>query len=172
MAAIAKERIVLRNDQQTTVSIGFDRNGKSVAEPGDSILVASSAGTILSTQFNPETGVIDVVPIDGALGSSDVVVTVTLADGTVLPSQFVGYDIVHPDAESVVLTPGSIGAKTTVIVVPQPNPDPHMVQVPVAPVPSPVPVVAQDDSAWPKTTMSTRTPRANRDFPVPDQSVV
>lgn len=127
----AKERIVLRGDQQTTIAIGFSREGKSKIEPGDTIAVASSAATILSARFNPETGLVDVVPIEGAVGSSDVSVAITLADGSVLPAQVVEYEVVHPDADAVVLAPGSIGDKKTIIVVPQPNADPHV--VPVAP---------------------------------------
>jgi hypothetical protein len=125
-----KERIALRNDQQTTVAIGLFRKGKSAIEPGDKITVASSAGTILSAWYNHETHVIDVVPIEGAQGPADVTVGITLADGTVLPSQTVMYEVKHPDAEAVVLTPGAIGEKKTVIVVPLPNPEPHVVAEP------------------------------------------
>lgn len=129
-----KERIVLRNDQQTTIAIGFARKGKSAIEPGDKIAVASSAGTILSTRYNHETGVVDVVPIEGAKGPADVTVGVTMADGTILPPQTVMYEIKHPDAEALVLTPGAIGEKKTVIVVPLPNPEPHLVVAPEKPL--------------------------------------
>jgi hypothetical protein len=125
-----KELIVLKNDQQTTIAIGFSRKGKSTIEPGDKISVASSAVTILSAQYNPETKVIDVVPVEGAEGPADVMVTVTLADGTVLPMQTVEFDVKHRDADAVTLKPGSIGEKKTIIVVPQPNDDPHIVPAP------------------------------------------
>lgn len=125
-----KERIKLRNNQQTAISIGFARGGKSTLFSGDKIAVASSAATIISARFNPETGFIDVVPIEGALGESDVSVGITLADGAVLPPQIVQYTVVHPDAEAVVLTPRAIGEKTTIIVNPQPNAEPHVVSAP------------------------------------------
>lgn len=127
----AKERIVLRGDQQTTIAIGFSREGKSKIDSGDTIAVASSAATIISARFNPETGLVDVVPIEGAVGPSDVTVAVTLADGSMLPPQVVEYQVVHPDAEAVVLEPGAIGDKKTIIVNPVPNPGPHV--VPTAP---------------------------------------
>ncbi len=129
------DRIALRNDQQTTIAIAFSRKGKTVAEPGDTVRVASSAATVLNATFNPETGLIDVVPIDDALGPSDVVVTVTLADGVVLPAQSVGFDIIHPDADAVVLSAGEIVDKTTSIRVPRPNPDPVVI---LPPEPAPV----------------------------------
>lgn len=125
-----RERIVLRGNQQTTIAIGFSRGGKSRIEPGDKIAVASSAATIISARFNPETGLVDVVPIEGALGESDVSVGVTLADGSVLPPQIVEYKVVHPDAEAVALSPGAIGDKKTIITVPLPNAEPHVVPVP------------------------------------------
>lgn len=126
----AKERIVLKNDQQTTVAIGFSRRGKSAIEPGDKIMVESSAVTVLSAQYNPETKVVDVVPVEGSEGPADVMVTVTLADGTVLPMQTLEFDVKHRDADAVTLTAGSVGEKKTVIVVPQPNSDPHIVPLP------------------------------------------
>jgi hypothetical protein len=125
-----KERIVLRNNQQTTIAITVPRQGKYEIEPGATIRVASSAATIISARFNPETGVVDVVPIEGALGPSDVSVAVTLADGTVLPPRAVEYMVVHPDAEAVVLTPGAISDKQTIITVPVPNAEPHVVPAP------------------------------------------
>jgi len=133
----SRERIVLRSDQQTTIAIGFSREGKSTIEPGDTIRVASSAATIISARFNPETGLVDVVPIEGALGPSDVSVEVTLADGSVLPAQTVEYMVVHPDHEAIVLTPGAIGDKQAVIAVPVPNPDPHVVPDPKDAEPTP-----------------------------------
>lgn len=121
------DRIALRNDQQTTIEIAFEREGKTVIETGDSILVASSAGTIINATFNPATGMVDVVPIDGVVGSSDVVITVTLADGVVLPAQAIGYDVRHADADAVLLTPGEIVEKTVTIAVPVPNPAPVVI---------------------------------------------
>lgn len=126
----AKERIKLRGNQQTTVAIGFARGGKSKIEPGDKIAVASTAVSVLSARFNPETGLVDVVPVHGALGDSDVHVGITLADGTVLPPQAVQYTVVHPDAEAVTLAPGAIGDKKTIITNPVPNADPHVVPEP------------------------------------------
>ena len=125
-----RERIVLRSNQQTTIAIAVSREGKSEIEPGATIRVASSAATIISARFNSETGVVDVVPIEGALGPSDVSVAVTLADGTVLPPQVVEYMVVHPDAEAIVLTPGAISDKQTIIAVPVPNAEPHVVPAP------------------------------------------
>lgn len=135
----AKERIILRGNQQTTISIGFSRGGKVKIEHGDKIAVASSAGTIISARFNPGSGLVDVVPIDGALGQSDVSVTITLADGSVLPPQAVEYTVVHPDAEAVVLAPGTISDKKTVIRVPLPNAEPHVVHAPATPEKKPDP---------------------------------
>jgi len=129
----ADERIALRNDQQTTIAIGFSRKGKSAIESGDKIAVASSAVTVLFARFNPETGLVDVVPVEGAEGPADVTVGVTLADGTVLPPRIVEYEVKHPDAEAVVLKLGSIDEKKTAIIVPQPNPEPHVVPVPEKP---------------------------------------
>lgn len=144
--AKAKERIVLRGDQQTTIEIGFSRDGKSKSEAGDVIAVAATAATILSARFNPETGLVDVVPIEGAVGPSDVVVGITLADGTVLPPQTVQYDVIHPDAEAVVLKPGSVVEKKTIITVPQPNAEPHVVPA------APEKLIDPPESARPKTT--------------------
>lgn len=143
-----KERIALRSDQQTTIAIGFDRKGKSAIEPGDKIKVESSAGSILNARFNPETGVVDVVPIEGAVGPADVTIGITLADGTVLPPQIVLYDVKHVDAEAVVLTPGSVGEKKTIIVNPEPNPEVHVVPLPVV---AEEPVDLVDDSKAQKT---------------------
>lgn len=125
-----KDRIVLRGDQQTTVAIGFSRKGKTKIEPGDTIAVASSAATVLSARYNPDTGLVDVVPIDGAVGQSDVSVAITLADGSALPPQVVQYVVIHPDAETVVLAPGAISEKKTIIKVPLPNAGPHVVPTP------------------------------------------
>jgi hypothetical protein len=144
------DRITLRNDQQTTIAIGFARKGKTVAEVGDSILVASSAATILNATFNPATGMVDIIPIDDAVGSSDVSVIATLADGVVLPPQVIGFDVVHADADAVVLTAGAVVDKTVSIVVPVPN-EPAVVIVapdaPVADVKPADPVKASDSSA-------------------------
>lgn len=128
----AEERIVLLGNQQTTIAIKLDREGKNNIEPCDTISVKSSKGTVLSARFNPETGVVDVVPIEGVLGAfgeSDVSVAVTLADGTVLPSQVARYQVVHPDVDAVVLEPGEIVEKTIIIEVPALNPEPHVVPV-------------------------------------------
>src|ERR1700686_4049029 len=127
-------RIAIRSDQQTTIAIAFSRNGKTVAEAGDSILVASSAATILNAAFNAATGLVDVIPVDNAVGSSDVTVTATLADGTVLPAQVVGFDVTHPDADAVVLTAGAIVEKTASIPVPLPNAAAVVIVAPVVPV--------------------------------------
>lgn len=131
------DRVQLKSNQQTTVAVGFARDGKTQTEPGDAITVGSSAGTILSARYNPDTGLVDVVPIEGAAGIADVFVMVTLADGTLLPPQNVPYLIVHPDIDAVVLTPGGIVDKTTIITNPLPNPDPHVVAAPVSDVPPP-----------------------------------
>lgn len=128
---VADERIALRNDQQTTIGVSLDRKGKNAIEPGDKITVASSAVTVLHASFNPEAGVVDVVPVEGAQGPADVSVAITLADGAVMPLQTVLYEVKHPDAEAVVLEPGEIGEKKRVIVVPLPNPEPHEVPLPV-----------------------------------------
>lgn len=135
------DRIALRNDQQTTIAISFARKGKTVAETGDSILVASSAGTILNATFNPATGMIDVIPVDDAVGPSDVTITATLADGTVLPPQIVGFDVKHPDADAVVLTVGAVIDKTASIPVPLPN-APAVVIVAADPPSAPTPPLA------------------------------
>jgi hypothetical protein len=134
------DRIALRNDQQTTIAIAFARKGKTVAETGDTILVASSAGTILNATFNPTTGLVDVIPIDDAVGASDVTVTATLADGTVLPPQIVGFDVRHADADAVVLTPGVIVDKAVSIAVPLPN-APAVVIVAADPAPQTPPPI-------------------------------
>ena len=145
-----KERIVLRGNQQTEIAVGISHGGKNQIDPGDKIAVASSAATIISARFNPETGLIDVVPIEGALGPSDVSVTITLADGTVLPPQVVEYEVIHPHAEAVTLTPGAVVDKQTVITVPRPNPEPHVVpdaSPPDHPPPTPDETMVESEAA-------------------------
>src|SRR5947207_16010141 len=121
----AKERIVLRGNQQTAIGIGFAHKDKSKLDPGDKVVVVSSAATVINARYNPETEVVDVVPIEGALGPSDVSVTIILADGYILPPQVVEYEVVHPDAEAVVLTPSGIGEKKTIVTTPMPNREPY-----------------------------------------------
>lgn len=124
------DRIALRNDQQTTIAIAFARKGKTVAEVGDTIVVACSAGTRLGATFNPASGLIDVIPVDDGIGEADVTVTVTLADGVVLPPQIVGFDVRHADADAVVLTPGAIVDKTVAVLMPVQNPAPVVIVAP------------------------------------------
>lgn len=125
------DRIALRNDQQTTIAISFERQGKTVAEVGDTILVAATAITILTATYNLETGLVDVVPVDDAVGLADVTVTATLADGTVLPPQTVGFDVKHVDADAVHLKPGAIVDKTaSVPLFSQINPPPVVIAAP------------------------------------------
>lgn len=147
-----KKRIVLRGNQQTTIAIGVTHEGKSQFDPGDKIKVESSAATIISARFNPETALVDVVPIEGAVGPSDVIVTITLADGTVLPPQVVEYEVVHPYAEDVSLTPGTIVDKETIVTNPVPNPEPHV--IPDAPPPE----QRQHDAVVDPTAASTEEP--------------
>lgn len=121
------DRIILRNDQQTTIAIAFAREAKTAVEVGDTIAISSSKGSIVNATFNPVTGLVDIIPIDGAIGSSDVTITATLADGVVLPAQVIGFDVQHPDADAVVLTPGEIVDKTVSIPMPIPDAPPVVV---------------------------------------------
>lgn len=138
------DRIALRNDQQTSIAIAFARKGKTVAEVGDTIAVASSAVTILNATFNPVSGLVDVIPVDDAIGPADVTVIATLADGVVLPAQVVSFDVKHPDADAVVLTPGDIVDKAVSIPVPMANPDPVVIvaddPAPTDPAPAAAPI--------------------------------
>lgn len=124
------ERIALRNDQQTTIAIAFARKGKTVTEVGDTIAVSSSAVTVLNATFNVATGLVDVIPVDDAVGPADVTVMATLVDGTVLPAQVVSFDVKHADADAVVLTAGDIVDKTVSIAVPVPNAPPVVIAPP------------------------------------------
>lgn len=147
-----KDRITLPNDQQTTIAIGFARDGKTVAEPGDKLAIASSAVTVLAAIFNAETGLIDVIPVDGATGSAGVTVTATLADGTVLPAQTVSFDVTHPDADALVLTEGALVEKTASIPVPKPNAEPVV-------IPAPPEAVAEHDTSIAGAPMKYRVTR-------------
>ncbi len=140
------DRITLRNDQQTTIAISFARKGKAVIEVGDTILVESSAGTIVNATFNPVTGLVDVVPIDDAVGSADVSIRATLADGVILPIQVIGFDVTHPDADAVVLTAGGIVDKVASIIAAPNAPAVVIVDAPVAAVAAD-PVKASDSPA-------------------------
>lgn len=145
------DRIALRNDQQTTIAISFERQGKTVAEVGDTIFVTASAGTRLNATYNIVSGLIDVIPIDDATGECDITVTATLADGTVLPSQVVSYNVRHADADAVQLMPGAIVDKIASVPI-VPNPVPVVIAAPeVAPTSL---VLTPDKQATTQTTAS------------------
>jgi len=103
----------LLNTQQTTILISYSLLGVAVPAPSAVIAVSVDQPSFLTATLLPDNATIDVVTADGAVGTANVTVSATLADGTVLTSveTFVIAAPVAADPDAIVLTIGPIVSK-------------------------------------------------------------
>ncbi len=103
----------LLNTEQTTMTIGYALQGVAVPTPESVAVSISIDNPILTATLQSDGVTIAIVPTDGAVGTANVSVTATLANGDGITSNeyFVITAPVVSSPDSVALTIGEIVAK-------------------------------------------------------------